>query len=186
MEMLKAAVDDLNKRTPELLEVLLWPDERLSLVSKIVTEAIPTNKHLQDLLQDMEYTMLKHGAVGIAAIQVGVPYRVLIVRGTKTDIVKVINPVIISEEGTDFSNEGCLSFPGVFTRVKRAAKVVISYFDEKGESKITEADGLLGRAILHEMDHLDGKTFLDKVDFIKKSAMIKKVKKVKKILSKHA
>lgn len=182
MQLLQNAVDSLKTRSPQVLELVLWPDTRLNQESKLFTDMIPNNAYIQNLLADMEHTMVTYAAAGLSAIQVGVPLRVLVARGLDKKVIKAINPVITSSEGTEYTHEGCLSFPGIYTRILRPASVVISYLDENGQSQQVKGDGLLGRAILHEMDHLNGKTFLDRVGSVQKASMLKKFKKVRKTL----
>lgn len=172
-------------RIPRMLEIVQWPDPILNTKSSLILNDIVDNKDLQDLLDDMVATMTAYKAVGLAAIQVGVPVRALVVTDSNGSTpIKVINPVLKSENGRVYTHEGCLSFPGLFVKVARPESVVVQYFDENGELKETNSTGLLGRAIQHEMDHLDGKTYLDKLNRFERSRALNKFKIIKRKIKK--
>lgn len=181
MQLLNEAIEKI-KREPRLLEIVMYPDESLFKSSALVASSIPDDKGLQELLQDMEFTMQNYHAVGLAAIQVGVPLKVFVIQDEERSPIKVINPVIKSADGSDFSKEGCLSMPGVFERIVRAEEIVVSYFDETGKSVTSAMDGLMARAFQHEYEHLEGKMFVDKMNFVQKEAAMKKFKKIKRVL----
>jgi peptide deformylase len=171
---------ELNfNRNPLIRRVLLYPDPTLNKVSKPVLTDIVTDTELQNLMDDMVATMKAFQGVGLSAIQIGVPLKVLVVQG-ETEPLKIINPVIQELEGESWLTEGCLSIPGFYTRVKRPDEVLIEYFNEKGERKTTINDGLLGRAILHEMDHLLGLTIFDKLSRVERSVALEKYRKLRK------
>ena len=130
-------------------------------VLKQVCEPVErVNKKLKMLLDDMADTMYKHEGVGIAAPQVGVPIRAIVIDvGNKR--YDIINPVITSREGKIVDSEGCLSFPGIFGEVERAEKVRVEYMNRYGKRKFIEAEGLLARCLQHEVDHLDGHLFIE-------------------------
>ena len=118
------------------------------------------NRKIKDLLDDMAETMYKYEGVGIAAPQVGVPIRAIVVDVAKKRY-DIINPIITEREGTVVDSEGCLSFPGVYGEVERAEKVRVEYMNRYGKKKFIEAEGLLARCLQHEVDHLDGHLFIE-------------------------
>lgn len=177
MKDLTTAVDAISPRRAQVLEVLTHPNPRLTVPSQpvVIGPALALSA-IQDTLNDMVATMQARRAVGLAAIQIGVPYRMLVVQDEQLKPVKVINPRVISTKGHSFTVEGCLSFPGLFLKVARPETVSIEYFDENLTKQTLEEGALLGRAIQHEMDHLDGKTFLDAVSSIERSGALRKLR----------
>lgn len=119
------------------------------------------------ILTDMAETMYISQGVGLAATQVGLDRQIAVI-DIGNGLIKMINPVIIKKEGSDIQDEGCLSVPGVSVKVKRARKVIVTYMDENGETVQMEAEGLLARAIQHELDHLSGKLIIDYLGPVKK------------------
>jgi len=119
------------------------------------------DERILTLLKDMEETMYAADGVGLAAPQVGILKRVVVI-DVGEGILKLINPEIIETEGTEIDTEGCLSVPGEQGEVERPYKVKVKALDEKGEEIIIEGEGLLARAFCHEIDHLDGVLFVDK------------------------
>lgn len=119
---------------------------------------------LQELIDDMIETMHKYNGVGLAAVQVGILKRVIVIDlyDDKGPIV-LINPVIIKVKGEQEVDEGCLSFPNQFAKVKRPAEVVAEYTDRDGKRIKVKAKELLAQAICHEVDHLNGEVFMDKI-----------------------
>lgn len=119
---------------------------------------------LQELINDMIETMHKYNGVGLAAVQVGILKRVIVIDlyDDKGPIV-LINPVIIKTKGEQEVDEGCLSFPNQFAKVIRPAEVVVEYIDRDGKKKKIKAKELLAQAISHEVDHLNGEVFMDKI-----------------------
>ena len=157
-------------------EIVVYPDKRLKLISKEVTIF---DGALHDLLDDLYDTMIARNGVGLAAIQVGVDKRALIINipleaedgehdQPKENTLEMINPVIIEQDGTEKFQEGCLSIPGVYEDVERAKHVKIEYFDRNGNTHTIEDDDFLAVAMQHEMDHLDGKVFIEKLSFLKR------------------
>ncbi|NLW23167.1 MAG: peptide deformylase [Tissierellia bacterium] len=134
-------------------------DPILRKVSREVTEI---NDRIITLLEDMIDTMYEYEGVGLAAPQVGVLRRVVVIDIGEGPI-KLINPEIIEEEGEIIDVEGCLSIPGRAGNVKRPEKVKVKYLDESGEEKIIEGTGLLAKALCHEIDHLNGILYIDKM-----------------------
>ena len=174
-------------------EIVVYPDKRLKMISKEVTAF---DGSLHDLLDDMYETMCAKNGVGLAAIQVGVDTRALIINiplddkegedygedrtandQPKDNTLEMINPVILEKDGTEKFQEGCLSIPGVYEDVERAKHVKVEYYDRYGEKHIIEDDGFLAIAIQHEMDHLEGKVFIEKLSFIKRKKFEKEWKK---------
>jgi len=169
-------------------EIVVYPDKRLKLISKEVTSF---DGALHDLLDDMYETMRARNGVGLAAIQVGVDTRALIINiplededgehdQPKENTLEMINPVIIEQDGTEKFQEGCLSIPGVYEDVERAKHVKVEYFDRHGEKKTIEDDDFLAVAMQHEMDHLDGKVFIEKLSYIKRKKFEKEWKRKQK------
>ena len=169
-------------------EIVVYPDKRLKLISKEVTTF---DGALHDLLDDMYDTMVSRNGVGLAAIQVGVDTRVLIINipleeedgehdQPKENTLEMINPVIIEQDGTEKFQEGCLSIPGVYEDIERAKHVKVEYFDRDGNKHTIEDDDFLAIAMQHEIDHLDGKVFIEKLSYIKRKKFEKEWKRKQK------
>ena len=171
-------------------DIVVYPDKRLKLVSEEVTAFDET---LHTLLDDMYETMIAKNGVGLAAIQIGVAKRVLVVNvplesdeegadlQPKENTLEIINPVITyrSDEKIKFQ-EGCLSVPGFYEDIERHAMVTIAYQDRYGEPFTIEDDAFLAVALQHEIDHLDGKLFIEKLSYIKRKKFEKEWKKREK------
>ncbi len=169
-------------------EIVVYPDKRLKLISKEVTAF---DGALHDLLDDMYDTMCARNGVGLAAIQVGVDTRALMINipledadgehdQPKENTLEMINPVIVEQDGSEKFQEGCLSIPGVYEDVERAKHVKVEDFDRHGEKQTIEDDDFLAVAIKHEMDHLEGKVFIEKLSFLKRKKFEKEwAKKLK-------
>ena len=129
------------------------------------------NKELHDLLDDMYETMLEKEGVGLAAPQVGISKRVIIVKTSDEDeLIELINPEIVKFSGMQLGMEGCLSVdPSKNAEVKRPMKIVIKGYDRDGNKIIVRAKEFTARALCHEMDHLDGILFIDKIENVKPS-----------------
>ena len=166
-------------------EIVVYPDKRLKLISK---EVESFNGALHDLLDDMYETMRARNGVGLAAIQVGIDLRALIINipledtdgdhdQPKENTLEMINPVIIEKDGTEKFQEGCLSIPGVYEEVERAKHVKVEYCDREGNKHTIEDDDFLAVAIQHEMDHLDGKVFIEKLSYMKRKKFEKEWKR---------
>lgn len=125
------------------------------------SEVEKIDKRLRKLLDDMAETMYANDGVGIAAPQVGVPIRAVVIDVDKKKRYDLINPVITYREGSVIDSEGCLSCPNLFGDVERAEKVRVKYLTRFGKEKELEAEGLLARCIQHEIDHLNGRLFID-------------------------
>jgi len=166
-------------------EIVVYPDKRLKLISK---EVASFNGALHDVLDDMYETMRARNGVGLAAIQVGIDLRALIINipledadgdhdQPKENTLEMINPVIIEKDGTEKFQEGCLSIPGVYEEVERAKHVKVEYCDREGNKHTIENDDFLAVAIQHEMDHLDGKVFIEKLSYMKRKKFEKEWKR---------
>ena len=163
-------------------EILTEPNKILRQISKSVEKV---TKEEQKLMDDMLETMYQANGIGLAAIQIGVPKRIIVMDIAKKDEKKnpmyFVNP-IIKNKTKDLSTyeEGCLSVPNQFAEVDRPATCEVEYLDYNGEKKILKATGLLATCIQHEMDHLQGILFIDYLSKLKKSMIIKKLSKQKK------
>lgn len=134
------------------------------ILRKKSREVDQVNDRILELLEDMAETMYENNGVGLAAPQVGVLKRVIVVDTEGGEgLHKLINPRIVHEEGEQCWAEGCLSVPGVYGEVKRPQKVIVEALNEKGEKIRITGEGLLAVALCHEIDHLDGILFKDKV-----------------------
>ncbi|ODN44049.1 peptide deformylase [Piscirickettsia litoralis] len=159
-----------------LLNILQYPDSRLRLQAKKVTVF---DDALAKTIEDMYETMYESSGIGLAATQVNIQQQVLVMdlSNDKSDPLCVINPEILETFDHTEYEEGCLSFPGVFAKVERAARIKISAFDQKGEKFELEADGLLAVCLQHEIDHLQGKVFIDYLSPLKRKRLEKKLLK---------
>ena len=161
--------------------VITYPDKRLKEVS---TPIETFDNDLHTILDDMYETMMSQNGVGLAAIQVALPIRVLILNipdeegeQPKENLIEMINPTILTTAGETTYQEGCLSVPGFYEDITRFETVSVEYFDRHGEKKLLEADQLLSVAIQHEMDHLEGKLFIEKLSYAKRKKFEKELKK---------
>ena len=163
-------------------EILTEPNKVLRQISKPVDKV---TKQDQILMDDMLDTMYHSNGIGLAAIQIGIPKRIIVMDIAKKDEKKnpmyFVNP-IIKNKNNDLSTyeEGCLSVPDQFAEVDRPSTCEVEYLDYNGEKKILKATGLLATCIQHEMDHLEGILFIDHLSKLKKSMIIKKLSKQKK------
>ncbi|MFZ9034893.1 MAG: peptide deformylase [Francisellaceae bacterium] len=164
-----------------LLDVLKYPHPFLKKMAKAV-ELNEINDALRQTIADMFETMYANNGGGLAATQVGIGKRFFIMDGSenKDEKIVVINPEIIEKKGEIYEEEGCLSFPGVYAKVRRAEWVKLQALNEQGASFIIETDGYLGRCIQHELDHLNGVTFFDHLSPVKRQMIEKKYKKYMK------
>ena len=120
---------------------------------------------IRNLVQDMIETMRDAPGVGLAAPQIGVPLQVAVVEAEKDELHVLVNPEIITTEGEHDLDEGCLSVPGYWAKVRRAEKVTVKARDAHGKMiRITDAEGLLAQALQHEIDHLNGMVYVDRLD----------------------
>jgi peptide deformylase len=159
-----------------LLKIVQYPDERLHTVAAPVLEI---NDEIRTLVREMAETMYAAPGIGLAATQVDVHKRVIVIdiSDTHDQLHVLINPKIIASSGQSDYEEGCLSVPGVFGKVPRAERVTIDALDQYGELFTLDADGLLAVCIQHEMDHLLGKVFVEYWSWLKQSRLQTKLKK---------
>ncbi|MFM8444121.1 MAG: peptide deformylase [Methylococcus sp.] len=159
-----------------LLTILEFPDERLRKKAKPV-EVV--DQSTRQLIDDMLETMYAAPGIGLAANQVNIQKRIIVldISEEKNAPLALINPEILSKEGQEESDEGCLSVPGVFEKVKRAEKIRVKALNREGETFEMDADGILAVCIQHEIDHLEGKLFVDYLSPLKRQLARKKVKK---------
>jgi len=161
-------------------EILIWPDPILKKKAQPLTGV---DAGTRKLVRDMFETMYDAEGVGLAAPQVGVLARVIVLdttpRQPESKPLAMINPEIIAMEGETTYTEGCLSIPGEAEDVDRAAKVTVRFLDVEGQEQTLECDGLLAIAVQHETDHLDGTVFVDHISTLKRELIRKRMKKVK-------
>jgi len=159
-----------------LLPILQYPDPRLK---KVATAVDRVDDSIRRLVKDMAETMYAAPGVGLAATQVDVHKRVIIVdvSDTHDDLKVLINPQIVASSGASDCEEGCLSVPGIFEKISRAAQITVSALDVQGKRFQLEADGVLAVCIQHEMDHLLGKVFVEYLSRLKQQRIVAKLKK---------
>ena len=164
-------------------KILTEPDPFLRQKSSEVDQVTDETRKLMD---DMLETMYDAPGIGLAAIQIGVPKRVIVIdlsRDEKKNPLYFVNPKIIKKSDTNSTyEEGCLSVPGQFAEVDRPDKCHISFLDYNGKKQELKAEGLLATCIQHEMDHLEGILFIDYLSKLKKNLIVKKLSKQKKAL----
>jgi len=159
-----------------ILDILHFPDPRLRNKAKPVAEV---NDEIRRLIDDMLETMYAAPGIGLASIQVNVPLRVIVVDITedRSEPLALINPEILSKDGVEEMDEGCLSVPGVYETVQRADRIRVRYLDRDGNTVERDAEGLLAVCIQHEIDHLDGRLFVDYLSSLKRQRIRKKLEK---------
>jgi peptide deformylase len=168
----------LNLMTMALLNILNYPDKRLHKIAKPVDVV---NDRIRKLVADMAETMYAAPGVGLAATQVDVHERVIVidVSDTHDELRVFINPEIVwSSDEKKLSEEGCLSVPGIYDNVERAEKVRVRALNEKGETYEIDCEGLLAVCIQHEMDHLMGRVFVEYLSSLKQTRIKSKMKKL--------
>jgi peptide deformylase len=159
-----------------ILEIKEYGEPVLREKSLPVKEITP---EILNLIRDMAETMYTAPGVGLAAPQVGVSKRIIIIDGEEEGLIVLINPTMVKSEGEVIAEEGCLSIPGVYSEVKRSSKVTVKALNKSGELiKITK-EGLLARALQHEIDHLEGILFVDRIGKVKRQLLLNKLKKQK-------
>ena len=163
------------------MEIVTYPNKILKQISKPVERF---DDELHKLLDNMYDTMVNNNGVGLAAIQVAVPIRALLIdigdkdgNQSKDTLIEVINPEFLEWDGSQKDTEGCLSVPDYFDDVERYEKVKVKFYDRFGNEKIMDANGLLSVAFQHETDHLDGHLFVERLDYIKRKKFEKEWKK---------
>jgi peptide deformylase len=161
------------------LQILEFPDPRLRNRAQAVTQV---DAALRTLIDDMFETMYAAPGIGLAATQVNVAKRVLVIdlSEKRDQPLALINPEILERSGVEETEEGCLSVPGYFDKVTRAEKIRVRALDRDGKQIEFDADGLLAVCIQHEIDHLDGKLFVDYLSELKRTRIRKKLEKERK------
>ncbi len=161
-----------------VLEIRKYPEEILKKKAQLVENI---DRDLQRLIDDMIETMYAAPGIGLAAPQVGVSKRLIVIdvstKEEKHPLIVLINPEIVETDGFMDSEEGCLSVPGYTSTIKRAEKVIVKGLDRNGKPVQIEGTGLLARALQHEIDHLDGVLFVDRMSSIKREFFKKKYRK---------
>jgi peptide deformylase len=163
-----------------LRHILYYPDPRLRLKAEPVVEV---TDDIRALIADMAETMYHAPGLGLAAVQIGVARRVVVmdISETRDQLRVYINPEILDAQGEQVLEEGCLSVPGVFEPVMRAERVRLRALDRDGEVIELEASGFLATCIQHEIDHLDGKVFVDHLSRLKQQRIRKKLEKHRRL-----
>jgi peptide deformylase len=159
-----------------LLPILRYPDPRLH---KVAAEVSQVDDNIRKLIKDMAQTMYAAPGIGLAAPQVDVHKRIIVMDITEShDQLRVfINPRLLEASGEAECEEGCLSVPGIYEKVRRAERVTVGALDQRGEPFTLEAEGLLAVCIQHEMDHLEGKVFVEYLSRLKQQRILGKLKK---------
>ena len=163
-----------------LLDILHFPDPRLRTVAQPVDKV---DDNIRTLIDDMFETMYDAPGIGLAATQVNVHLRVIVIdiSEDRSQPLVLINPQIVETVGEEEMEEGCLSVPGVYELVKRSEKITVRTLDRGGNQQEVQADGLLAVCIQHEIDHLDGKLFVDYLSSLKRNRIRKKLEKQSKV-----
>lgn len=163
-----------------LLPILRFPDPRLKTV------AVPVDKiddSIKRLARDMAETMYEAPGIGLAATQVDVHKRLIVIDASETrdELLVLTNPELVESDGVQVCEEGCLSVPGVFDKVERAEHVIVRYLDLDGKPQTISADGLLAVCLQHEMDHLEGRIFVEHLSLLKQTRIKAKLAKQARI-----
>ena len=163
-----------------LLPILRFPDVRLK---KVAARVENVDDNIRRLALDMAETMYEAPGIGLAATQVDVHKQLIVidVSETRDQLLVLINPELVSAEGEQTGEEGCLSVPGIYDKVERAERVTVRYLDLDGKAQTIEADGLLAVCLQHEMDHLQGKVFVDHLSALKQMRIKNKLLKQSRI-----
>jgi peptide deformylase len=163
-----------------LLPILEYPDPRLK---KVAAPVAAVTADIRKLVRDMAETMYAAPGVGLAATQVNVHKRVLVmdISDHKDELRVFINPELLAAEGEAECEEGCLSVPGYYDKVTRAARIRVRAQDERGETFELDADGMLAVCIQHEMDHLRGKVFVEYLSPLKRARLAAKLRKKQRL-----
>jgi peptide deformylase len=159
-----------------LLPILTHPNERLHIVAQPVAQV---DERIRTLVQDMAETMYASKGIGLAATQVDVHERVVVIdlSEEKNQLLALINPVITKKDGETTYEEGCLSVPGIYEEVTRAETITVEFLDIQGNKQTLDADGLLAICVQHELDHLNGKLFVEYLSPLKQNRIKTKMKK---------
>lgn len=159
-----------------ILDILHFPDPRLRNKAKPVATV---DDSVRRLIDDMFETMYEAPGIGLAAIQINVPKRIIVVDVSeeRDSPMALINPEVLEKDGEEEMDEGCLSVPGVYETVSRAERIRYRAMDRDGNTVEAEAEGLLAVCIQHEIDHLDGKLFVDYLSNLKRQRIRRKLEK---------
>ena len=165
-------------------KILIEPD---SLLRKKSDPLETVDDYARKLMDDMLETMYEAPGIGLAAVQIGIPKRIIVIDVSKDEDKKkplfLVNPeIVFKSKNTSVYEEGCLSLPGQFAEIERPAECHLKFIDYEGKQKELKADGLLATCVQHEIDHLDGILFIDYLSKLKKTMIIKKLEKRKKTL----
>lgn len=161
--------------------VIKYIDEGKSILSVASEPIVDFDDKLKELIDRLSSSLYFYEALGISAIQLGIPKRVFLIRADKDHFVPFVNPEVLeASEEMEIQKEGCLSFPNIFIPVPRPKKIKVKYQEASGEEKIIDLEGLHARCFLHELDHLNGLTFLARVSNLVKESVYKKMQKSRK------
>jgi len=159
-----------------LLPILRYPDARLHQRAAVVNRV---DDGIRKLIKDMAETMYAAPGIGLAATQLDVHLRVIVIdiSETRDQLLVLVNPELIAASGEADREEGCLSVPGVYEKVRRAERITVRALDAEGRAGTREADGLLALCIQHEMDHLEGKVFVERLSQLKQRRILARFRK---------
>jgi len=159
-----------------LLPILRYPDARLHQRAAVVNRV---DDGIRKLIKDMAETMYSAPGIGLAATQLDVHLRVIVIdiSETRDQLVVLVNPELIAASGEAEREEGCLSVPGVYEKVRRAERITVRALDAEGNAYTREADGLLALCLQHEMDHLEGKVFIERLSQLKQRRILARFRK---------
>ncbi|MHB8453285.1 MAG: peptide deformylase [Acidiferrobacterales bacterium] len=163
-----------------ILNILRYPDPRLRQVAQPIAQVDDT---IRTLIDNMAETMYQAPGIGLAAIQVDVPKRIIVIdiSELRNKLQVFVNPQIVERDGNQVMEEGCLSVPGIFEPVERARHIRVRALDRDGNEFDQEAEGLLAVCIQHEIDHLDGRVFVDYLSRLKQNRIRKKLEKQERL-----
>ncbi|MEI7430189.1 MAG: peptide deformylase [Betaproteobacteria bacterium] len=163
-----------------LLPILRYPDSRLK---KIAVPIAVIDERIRRLARDMAETMYEAPGIGLAATQVDVHKRLIVIDASETrdQLLVLVNPELVECDGVQVCEEGCLSVPGIYDKVERAEQVVVRYLDLDGVEQTVAAEGLLAVCLQHEMDHLEGKVFVEHLSVLKQTRIKAKLLKQSRI-----
>lgn len=164
--------------------IVVWPDPRLREETRPFDEPLAADEEVRALYRDLVDTMFAYNGIGIAAVQIGVPRQMFLLeaelcgQARTDDPIAFINPEVVwASDETEKSDEGCLSFPGIYVPIERPYRARVRALDLEGQSFELEGEGLLARAIQHEFDHLTGKLMVDFVGPLKRQMIKRKLKR---------
>ena len=179
--MATKTVEKKKKFAGKIHDVVKWPDPVLAKRGEEVTEF---DGELATLVEEMFESMYAAQGIGLAAPQISISQRITVIdvsfKKNPEEKLVLINPEVVSKEGKQVEEEGCLSLPDIREKVQRAAKVKVKAQNEHGEWFEVEGEELLARALQHEIDHLDGVLFIDRISRLKRELVLRKIKKLQK------